>query len=93
MEQYERAKQLHGVRVELRLPACERRAEVEVARPRRHTRLVVALALLTARLLLRVLLRRRRPSCGSLALLPFLLVARVRGDLLDAKLVVGVGVR
>ena len=36
LEQHERAEQLDGVGVELRLPPRERRAEVEVARPRRR---------------------------------------------------------
>src|SRR4051812_44366608 len=42
----ERPEQLHRVGVELRLPAGERRAQVEVSRPGRYALLVVALPLL-----------------------------------------------
>src|SRR6266536_2536067 len=81
VEQHQRAEQLHGVGVELRLPLRQCCGEVEVARAGGDTLLVLALTLLAARLLLRVVSRWGR------ALLALLLAAlglggRVGGDLL-----------
>src|SRR6266542_824313 len=82
MDQGKRAEQLHRVGVELRLPAGQRRAEVEVARASRNPRLVVAQSLLAMGLLLGVVRRGARLALFPVALLALGLGSDVRGDLL-----------
>src|SRR5690349_4388447 len=66
--EHERPEELDCVRVDLRLPARERRAEVEIAGAGRCARLVLPLALLAAGLAFGIVVTGGRPLLASGAL-------------------------